>query len=43
MPLGLIAGYMVETGKKNELKEIKKIYAEIAKSVGVKEQIPGMK
>jgi hypothetical protein len=25
------------------LKEIKKIYAEIAKSVGVKEQIPGMK
>lgn len=43
MPLGLLAGYMVETGKKNELKEIKKIYAEIAKSVGEKEQIPGIK
>jgi hypothetical protein len=43
MPLGLLAGYMVETGKKNELKEIKKVYAEIAKSVGEKEQIPGIK
>ncbi|MFN5620969.1 MAG: hypothetical protein ACK478_06695 [Flavobacteriales bacterium] len=43
MPLGLLAGYMVETGKKNELKEIKKVYAEIAKSVGEKEQIPGVK
>jgi hypothetical protein len=43
MPLALIASYVSETGTKTELKSIKQSYAQIAKSVGEKEQIPGMK